>query len=85
MYVCQTFSLNDIGVYNQNLVMRSTFGFFGVADGLGVGGTGFKGVDGNCGRPAAAIILVIKCCCIMNIIIDAAIGLNRFGLVPGKR
>ena len=43
---------------------------------------GAIGVDGNWGRPAAAIIVVIKCCCIINIIMDAAIGLNKAGFGP---
>jgi len=67
--------------------MRSTFGFFGVVEefefDVGVGGGGI-GVEGNWGKPAAAIIVVIKCCCIINIIIEAAIGLNKAGFGPEK-
>lgn len=78
-------------------MIRSTFGFLTVeSDCVGVvvddddddddegGGAGAMGVEGICGRPAAAIIVVIKCCCIMNIIIDAAIGLNNVEFGPGK-
>ncbi len=72
--------------YNQNLVIRSTFVFFGVVGQfeVDVGWGGAIGVDGNCGRPAAAIIVVIKCCCIINIIIEAAMGLNKAGFGPEK-
>jgi hypothetical protein len=69
--------------YNQNLVIRSTFVFFGVVE-EGAGGDGAMGVAGNWGKPAAAIIVVMKCCCIINIIIEAAIGLNNAGFGPGN-
>ena len=83
------FSFVQFCIYNQNRVLRSTAGFFGAIDGFGLDagdGTDVGGDDddGNCGRPAAAIMVVIRCCCIMNIIIEAAIGLKRAGLGPGK-
>jgi hypothetical protein len=79
--------VRSVGIYNQNRVLRSTVGFLGAIDGFGLGagdGTKLGGDDGSCGKPAAAIMVVIRCCCIMNIIIDAAIGLKRAGLGPGK-
>ncbi len=70
--------------YNQNLVIRSTLVFFGVVEEfkVWVGWGGAIGAEGNWGKPAAAIIVVIKCCCIINIIIEAAIGLNKAGFGP---
>ena len=59
-------------------MLRSTLGFAEVKPG-GVG-LGAGGKD----EPVAAIMLDISCCCIMNIIIDVAIGLNRTGLLAGK-
>jgi hypothetical protein len=76
--------LLSLFLYSQNRVMRSTLAFFGEVEGLGVGVADGRGVEGSCGMPAAAIMLVIRCCCIINIIIDAAIGLNKFGFGPGK-
>ena len=72
--------------YNQNLVLRSTLVFFGDVGVVDVdGGEGeTTGVDGNCGRPAAAIIVFMKCCCIINIIIEVAMGLKRAELELAK-
>ena len=78
--------VRSVCIYSQNRVLRSTVGFFGAIDGFGLGdGDGTDvGDGGNCGKPAAAIMVVMRCCCIMNIIIEAAIGLKRAGLGPGK-
>ena len=71
-------------LYNQNLVIRSTFVLAGVFEefGVDVGIGGGISVEDNCGKPAAAIIAVIKCCCIINIIIEVAIGLSKAGFEP---
>ena len=68
--------------YSQKRVMRSTVGFSEAVPPVEPEGVVLGG--GGKGEPVAAIMLDISCCCIMNIIIDVAIGLNRTGLVGGK-
>lgn len=66
--------------------MRSTFSFFGAAVEVGSAliGTASGGVGTGIGGIPAAIIVDMKCCCIISIIIEVAIGLNIIGLLGGK-
>ncbi len=67
--------------YNQNRVIRSTFAFRGVVEDDFVSVVGGIGI---CVGSPFAIIVDKKCCCIINIIIEVAIGLNNNGFVGGK-